>query len=223
MRSYHHEHWNKSPYKVENARDPFTVDQTSERRVEMLDLSRATVEALIDTYKSQVHLLHPFLPIADVERAVDDLLLDGSTSSVTISSQAAKAYTNTGVKRKWDQGHEEGESKFGRGDTTRFAVVYMVLALGELCQRRADVATGNVLNDSPPGFAYFAHAAVILENQVGTISISATHANLLAYLYMALLARPIESYRWLQRGCTICLTLYSRSVACRDIYSADLL
>ena len=57
--------------------------------------------------------------------------------------------------------------------------------------------------DIIPGLPYFALATDIIGNQLGGNSLQHAHVNILAGLYHAQLARPIESYAYIQKACLV--------------------
>lgn len=57
--------------------------------------------------------------------------------------------------------------------------------------------------DLLPGLAYFALATDIIGNQLGGITLQHAHVNILAGLYHAQLARPLESYAYIQKASMI--------------------
>lgn len=62
--------------------------------------------------------------------------------------------------------------------------------------------------DRIPGLAYYAYAVGILGEQQGAPELAHVHAKILAGLFMAQMARVIDSWSWIHAACTACKLLF---------------
>lgn len=135
-----------------------------------LDLSSATVTRLFNSYKRHIHRLHPFLDLNTLSRFIEHF--KKRFSSDFVPSQSPHISANTGMnggaefvrpaKRKRSEpavsnsgtAAEDTPVSFDSGSrrqphrSLRVAIVYLVLALGKICEFR-DVLPGPIHDDRP--------------------------------------------------------------------------
>lgn len=177
----------------------------------VFDLEVATLKSLVATYASQIHTLYPFIPKADLERFGADLATKPTDLEPSLLRSVTGAGVSSGTKRK-----RVFITSSDNPHAASTAVLSLVLALGKVCQYRASISASSTSDCRLPGFAYFSYADAILDSQVDR-SLPYVEANLLACLYMALIGRPLDGHRWLQRACQACLALRSRYVSCPHV------
>jgi len=132
--------------------EPFTVGGlASDGRV---DLNTHTINRLFESYKRHIHILHPFLDMTTLSRFIEKFAkLYGSERNAPLSpfigvNGAGDGGIRTGLKRKRSEPCNNSGPSSGDGssysNTYRVmperslghAIVYLVLALGKICEHR---------------------------------------------------------------------------------------
>jgi hypothetical protein len=191
---------------LQNLDDPAGYDESDVGSDVQPDFGTAVVDALLESYFSNIHNLHPFLNRCDV---------------CGMFGHFKNQYSGVarGIKRKRTQ---------SVGYSLHNAVVLLILALGKACsynKKRALDFPGislhpeGLFNDtanrtrrgtikSIPGMAYYSLATKILGHHVAGNTIVHAQAFILAALYVSQFARVLESWNWIGTACRVITILF---------------
>jgi hypothetical protein len=182
-----------------------------------LDVRRVIVDDLLALYHHNIHTLHPFLNLSELQKMFqgfkEQCNADAGHGDIT---SPADYQLKPGMKRK--------RCSSARGVpylydykmeySLRNAIVLLVLALGKVCSQLSDNFNNDAGTGSKPrniaatlGMAYYTRAAAILGAHHGGQTIEHAQAFILAALYMGQSARVLESWSWANQACRIATIL----------------
>jgi hypothetical protein len=212
---------------------PFTTAYNSREQTGGLEefgqliIEPELVRRLHRSYIAYIHMLHPFLDKANLERKVEHFIkIYNPHKKGTMDQLSCPAEVNRGAKRKQSLealpvgGYDMTRSPASNSErappqqverSINNAVILLVLALGAICEWREKPLPGptpDAFNiDVIPGLAYYAYATNILGNLQGGNGLYHVQANLLAGLYAGQLAHPFQSHGWISQASRACQVL----------------
>lgn len=185
-----------------------------------VDLDEGTIDTLLDSYLRHIHNMHPFLDERRLRRDFDKFIeLNGSgrrpiRSARGSDSRPLKRQCSTDLRMAVVV--ESGE-QVPLERSPQNAIVYLVMALGEICSHREPLPAF-VDMDAIPGMAYYTKAAEIMGDQGDGNDLVHAQMFLLAGLYKGQLARVKESMSWITMAGRAILILLDRYKLYNDKY-----
>ncbi|KAF7185362.1 hypothetical protein HII31_13341 [Pseudocercospora fuligena] len=174
-----------------------------------LDLSRSTINRLLDAYLVNIHQLHPFLNKRKLVMLVNKFI-DRYGSNWVVGSRSG-AHLEPPIKRR------RIDDPFERHIARRIerspanALVLLVLALGAASSpHRERLQTFSTSEIPPAGLKYFAQATSIAAEHFDGYEIIHAHIFLLAGLYKARQGRVSECGSWYSSAARVLLYLVQR-------------
>lgn len=164
-----------------------------------LELSTSKVNSCFASFMERIYIIHPFLDATNLRKSFDDFI-----SRYNPRSQYPDTVGVGDESNPWWRLRPSNESfRVPRERLPDDAMIFLVLALGEICEHAGPLPTTNSdrkgNNDEmcdTPGLVYFERAVKIMSSTACADALIHAQIYLLAGLYMGELARVRESMSW---------------------------
>lgn len=210
-----------------------------EKRLSVLEKHAAqrTIGLLFDSYMMHINSLYPFLDVESLKSYAKEFhhrfLADLRPPSGPPPGPGDPSERQSKRRKRSDNGHMEflpgdcldnhvtSENSCAQKRTLLNAIVYLVLALGQICDLRepvTDPARSQICTHVErlggieaqaliklPGGAYYLQACAILGDFSDSNELAHAQACILASLYKGQLGRTEESWSWIHIAARICL------------------